>query len=370
MIIIDALEVTGPAKGIFQFIDNVKHEDVTFIIYNFEFNKKRGELFEKEATRLGASLRFLKQRGRNYFSLLTQTTAEVKKQNINIVQTHGFKPTFLGFFVRFICKVRWVCFMHGTTNENLKVRMYNLVDNILQLFSHRTVLVSEAQRQKVLGGNDKRRAHVLHNAVDIDCPMQKSEQPPPIREMYSIPIESKIVVAVGRFSPEKGMDVLIEAFQLLLRQVEGTHLILVGDGQERKAIEAQVQNLGLSDKVHFTGYTKTPGDYVAEADVVALPSRSEGIPNTVLEAMAIGLPVVATAVGGVPEIIQDGLNGRLVPPSQPALLANALAEVLSKPELHRRLSLAGRQRVSDAFSIEARVRKLLALYQDVLDERR
>ncbi len=256
--------------------------------------------------------------------------------------------------------------MHGTTSENIKVKLYNLVDNMLQLAAHRTVLVSNAQRKKVFGGQNVRRVHVLHNAVDISRPMPRSAAPPrSVREIAGIPEDARIVVAVGRFSPEKGMDMLIEAFALLICQVKNVHLLLVGDGQEGPALDAQVVRHGLTGIVHFLGYSATPGDYVAEADVVALPSRSEGIPNVVLEAMAMGKPVVATTVGGVPEIIEDGMSGRLVPPEQPVLFAHGLADVLTDQELYQRFAVEGKRRVQEFFSIEARVGRLEDLYRQI-----
>jgi glycosyltransferase involved in cell wall biosynthesis len=140
----------------------------------------------------------------------------------------------------------------------------------------------------------------------------------------------------------------------------------VGDGQERHALEEQRSRLQLGDLVHFAGYTETPGDYVAESDVLALSSRSEGIPNAVLEAMAMGKPVVATAVGGVPEIIEDGVSGRLVPPERPDLIARALSEVLMDANVYNRLAAQGKRRVEEAFSIRSRVDRLQSLYEDIV----
>ncbi|MEN8258766.1 MAG: glycosyltransferase family 4 protein [Thermodesulfobacteriota bacterium] len=366
MLLIAADTVTGPVKGIFQLIENLSPEVAEIQLYDFQYNDEGETLFLQAVRERGIPVHFLVQKNRSYISLVRQVVQEIKEKNFDVVQTHGYKPTFLGFCGRFLCPVKWVCFMHGTTSENIKVKIYNLIDNMLQLAAHRTVLVSKAQRQKVFGGQNSRRVHVLHNAVDVASPMPMSGSSRSLRQTAEMPDGCKIVVSVGRFSPEKGMDVLLEAFALLIDQVEDVQLLLVGEGQEMTAMEEQVCRLGLTGRVHFPGFSETPGDFVAEADVVVLPSRSEGIPNVVLEAMAMGKPVVATAVGGVPEIIEDGISGRLVPAEHPSLLARGLAEVLSDPEVWQRFAEQGRRRVQDFFSIEARVGRLEDLYRDVL----
>ncbi|HBO43930.1 MAG TPA: hypothetical protein DD670_08365 [Planctomycetaceae bacterium] len=256
--------------------------------------------------------------------------------------------------------------MHGTTTENIKVRVYNWIDNVLQLAADRTILVSHSQRRRVFGGRNEARVHVLHNAVDVDNPMPCSAEAPSLRGRFSIPNGNPIVIAVARLNPEKGIDVLIDAFAILAEQLSNVHLVLVGDGQERRRLEKQCQKRQLNGRVHFAGYSAMPGDLVAEADVLALSSRSEGLPNVVLEAMAMGKPVVATTVGGVPEVIEDGISGRLVPPDQPDLLARALAELCTTPDLRKRLAASGRLRVQEAFSIEGRAAKLQSLYQHLL----
>ena len=369
LLLTSSTNVSGPIKGVLQLVENVKDSSFKYYLYGFRHNNEKDTLFIQAMRERGVPLYLLSQRGRSYIPLVQLFLKEIKEKKIDVVQTHGFKPTFLGFFAKKFCRVKWICFMHGTTNENLKVRFYNLVDNVLQMAAHRTVLVSEAQRRHVYGGHNIKRIHVLHNAVDVDRPMPVSKDRLPVREIFELPDESKIVVTVGRFSPEKGMDILLHSFAMLLRQMDKAHLVLVGDGQERVALETQVQQLRIEKNIHFAGYSETPGDYLVDADAFVLPSRSEGIPNAVLEAMAIGKPVVASAVGGVPEIIEDGITGLLVPPERPDLLADVMVEVLSNNELSQQLAFEGKRRVQELFSIQARINKIRALYSDVLSKK-
>jgi len=357
--------VSGPAKGIFQFFEHLDGKEVKISLYTFCLNESSENLFSRAARERNIPLHLLHQKGRSYVSLIRQTVRDVRREGFDIVQTHGFKPTFLGFFAKMLCKVRWICFMHGTTSEDAKVAFYNLVDAVLQRGADRTVLVSEAQRRRIMGGGNTERVLVLHNAVDLRAPMARSADALSVREFLGVPPDFRVVVTVGRVSPEKGMDVLIQAFRMLRQNVEQVMLVLVGEGQERPSLERQVKALGLDRWVRFTGFTETPGDYLEGADLFVLPSRSEGIPNAVLEAMALGIPVVATAVGGVPEIITDGEDGRLVPPEDPGELAGAMAELLRDPQLRTRFIENGKERVEKAFSIEARVAGLRQIYDEI-----
>ncbi|OQY09054.1 MAG: hypothetical protein B6I30_10410 [Desulfobacteraceae bacterium 4572_187] len=361
---------TGPVKGIIQFLLYADRSQFNFYFFNFRLkNDLHADKFKKDAQQLGIDTYFLNQGRHAYISLIKQAIKIIKNRQINIVQTHGFKPSVIGFFLKLICRVKWICFMHGTTSENFKVKLYNFIDNIVQCFAHRTVIVSEAQRDKIFLGHNHLRVRVLHNAVDFKNPLpNNSKDYSPVQEALKLTSDSKLLVVVGRLSPEKGVDVFIKAFGILAADTPEVHAIIVGDGQELKKLEAQVLKANFQDRIHFVGYSESPGNYINEAYLVVVPSRSEGIPNVVLEAMALGKPVVSTAVGGVPEIIEDGISGRLVPSERPDLLAKAIQEILSNFALYQRISAGGKKRVQIDFEVMGRVRRLLALYDEVLAE--
>ncbi len=366
MIIIATAELSGPAKGVLQLLEALRLHEIPFFLYNFRVNGDPQEKFIRAAHRRDIDVFFLEQRGKSYLSILLQARKEVRSKSINIVQTHGFKPSFIGFVLKYLCRVRWICFLHGTTTENLKVRIYHLLDQVLQFFAHRVILVSEAQRRRLFGGGNEKRVRVLHNAIDPEQPVRVSADdghggPPATRKDGNI-----WLVAVGRLSPEKGFDILMRAFARLVHHRSDLRLVLVGDGQERRDLVRLARRLGVEDLVIFTGYSETPGDYMKQADIVILPSRSEGIPNVALEAMALCKPVVATRVGGTPEVIRHDREGLLVAPGDPEALALAVERLLNDPAKAEMLARNGRERIRADFSPEKRVGCMLALYRELL----
>jgi glycosyltransferase involved in cell wall biosynthesis len=357
----------GPVKGILQFMQNIRESDITFHLFNFRMSNKSTPMkFEQETLKFGIPCGFILMQRYNFILMVVDAIRTVKSRNVNIIQTHGYKPTFIGFCIKYLCGIRWICFMHGTTAENRKVKFYNLLDCVLQRFADQVVLVSESQRSKILGGTDIRRVSVIHNAVNINQPVSVSDKTEYLRQYLKIPDGAYLIAVVGRLSPEKGVDVFIDAFSRAMVINEQIYAVIVGDGQERESLTAQTANQCCTERVFFVGHSNTPGDYMTQADMIVLPSRSEGIPNVALEAMALGKPVIATAVGGTPEVIVDGESGLLVPSEQPEVMAQAILQVVNDSELAKRLSAGARKRVKERFSVESRCNKLIELYRAYL----
>jgi glycosyltransferase involved in cell wall biosynthesis len=167
-----------------------------------------------------------------------------------------------------------------------------------------------------------------------------------------------IGVVAASLSPRKGVDVLLRA----LARLSDASLVVVGSGPDEPELRALAGSLGLDDRVHWVGWSDTPRSYIAAVDVLAVPSREEALPLVILEAMLAGRPVVASAVGSVDEAVVDGATGRLVPPDDPAALADALGALVADAETRERMGACGRQRAVERFSLEAMARSYEALY--------
>jgi glycosyltransferase involved in cell wall biosynthesis len=167
-------------------------------------------------------------------------------------------------------------------------------------------------------------------------------------------------------SPEKGHADLIDAIGIVSGRGHRVSAVLIGDGPERPSLLQQVRTLGLEASVYFPGYINQPERIFEDIDLLVLPSHTEGLPNAALEALAMGVPVLATRVGGTPEVIIDGETGRLVAPRSPEALADSIIEFLANPEPWKRMAIQGRNVVETHFNFQARTRKLEAIYAELV----
>jgi glycosyltransferase involved in cell wall biosynthesis len=185
-----------------------------------------------------------------------------------------------------------------------------------------------------------------------------TSSPPPIAELEG---QGPVIGFVGRLAPEKGVSCLVEAMGKVVKSHPEARLAIVGDGEERPHLEALSESLGISARVFFLGSQDNLPSCIAAMDIVVLPSLSEGFGLAAVEAMSAGRPVVASAVGGLVEIIKDGATGFLVPPNDPDALAARLTTILSDPDLAAELGSAGQKRVQE-WSAEEGVNNTEAWY--------
>ena len=226
---------------------------------------------------------------------------------------------------------------------------------------------SPSCREELLAaGFPAERIHVIANGVDIALfrPDPAAEAAPPLKTL-----EGPLVLYTGRLIEAKGLLDLLEAWPLLLREVPRAHLVLVGSGPLEEEIRRRVGSPPLAGQVHLTGEVSDVRPYLRAASAFAFPSWAEGLPNALLEAMAMGLPCVATDIPAIRDLIHDGEDGLLVRMKDPGALAATLCRLLSEPSLAARLGRAGRKRVEAEFSLERQVDRLAALYRDLCARR-
>lgn len=276
----------------------------------------------------------------------------------DILQTHGYKANVLAALVNVRARRPWVAFLHGETWESRKVRFYFAMERLAIRRADRIVVVShQMARALESGGIPPSKLRVIHNACLINPPTDDGAagydgNVPPI------------IGVVGRLSYEKGVDIALEVHRRVVRQHPSARLWVIGEGPEQMRLARLADRLGLSPSVDWLGYQEEMGPLYQRMAVLLLASRSEGLPNVALEAMAHGVPVVATAAGGVPEIISDGQTGFLVPSGDPQGLAARVVELLADVQLRRRLGHAARDEVRTRFSLEARCQALARLYDE------
>ena len=249
----------------------------------------------------------------------------------NVLCCHGYKANLLGRAAARRAGTVSISVSRGWTGENVKVRVYEAVDRFHLRYMDRVVCVSEGQAKKVRRtGVPAKKISVIRNAARLDA----FAAPDPdyrrqLGDLFPEPDpQAFYIIAAGRLSPEKGFQVLVEAAAIVCAAIPSTRFVLFGEGGLQPVLEARIAALGLKEYFLLAGFRNDLDRWLPWADLVVIPSFTEGLPNVALEASAAGVAVVATAVGGTPEVIRDGHTGYLVPAGEPAKLARRMIELL------------------------------------------
>lgn len=292
-----------------------------------------------------------------------------RKISPDIIWTNNTKSHFLVYLSGIHRGAEWIAFHHGYTKEARRTTIYNELDRLSLPHAQRVVTVcndfaDQLRKKGVAAG----RIKVLRNPIRLSPPLPPSEMTA-LRDQLGLTTAS-LLLSVGRLSLEKGHADLVRAMEML-RKAKGDshnpHLIIVGDGPERQNLEKLCSGLGLKPWVTFTGYQSDVRPYYAIADLFVLPSHSEGSPNVLLEAIAAGLPIVATAVGGLPEVLTNEVNALLVPRQDVAQLANALERLLNDGALRQRLAENGKE-ILTQHDPQLYFRKVMGVFEEVIGE--
>ena len=329
-----------------------------------------GAPFLEKLQAAGVSARMLSHANPHFARMVADVVGELRAQGTELLVCHGYKADVLGWIAARIAGVAVICVSRGWTGHTRKVRLNEALDRFALRLMRHVVCVSEGQALKVRrAGVPADRVRVIRNAIDasrftgVDAGGRLA-----LQCLFATP-RTLIVVAVGRLSPEKGFDRLIEAAGIVAGEVPSVGFVLIGDGPDRAALEALVGASGLQGSVVFAGFRSDVDRLVQGADALAQSSYTEGLPNVVLEACAAGIPVVATDVGGTGEVVQDGVNGYLVPPGDSSALAERLIQLLCSPELRATMGALGRERIRADFSFEHQCAQYEELFTTLRDTR-
>lgn len=233
---------------------------------------------------------------------------------------------------------------------------------LLRRFVDINIALDDVMESELLGA-EFRRERVLRmiNGIEVERFSRRTEKP---AAKTALSLAGKtVLIFVGRLAPQKALPDLLMALQTARKTCPKLHLLLIGDGEERKALENQVRALGLTPHVTFVGNVDTVQRYLDAADIFVLPSLAEGISNALLEAMTAGLASIATAVGGTPEVLEQGACGLVLPPSRPDLFAAAIVGLATNPAEITRLGEAARNRIMQTYAFHVVGNQYIELYQ-------
>jgi L-malate glycosyltransferase len=292
-----------------------------------------------------------------------------RRQKVEMVHAHQYTPFFYATAARTFGRPPPVLFTeHGRWFPDYPRRKRILFNRLMLRRSDRVVGVGAAVREALIRneGLAPNRVAVIHNGVDLTTFNADSSVRSSIRSDLDVLPEHFAVFQVARLDHLKDHLTAIRTVERVARQQPNIRLLLVGEGPEQATIAREIRKRGLSDQVRLLGLREDVAKILQAADLFLLTSVSEGIPVTVLEAMATGLAVVATGVGGVPEVVVSGITGLLAPAGDDAALAEAILHVLENPAARQQMGSLGRQRVADLFSQQRMHSLYCRLYEEML----
>jgi len=294
--------------------------------------------------------------------------AYLRGQSVDLVHTQLEWSNILGPAMSRALGLPSVATLHNEAElEGKAARRLRLMQFVLRHLSARIICVCEPLRkdEMVRFGIPAEKLVTLHNGIDLAAfreatPDQRRE----IRRSFNLPERAPVIITVAVLRPQKGVSTMLDAMPEILRRVPDAHYLIVGDGPLRADLTAAAAPFG--GRVVFAGLRMDIPAVLQAADLFVLPSLFDPLPTVLMEAMAAGLPIVATAVDGVPEMITPEMNGVLVPPNAPAALADACARLLSAPDAARAMGARGRVVAERRFSASAHASRLGALYDQAI----
>lgn len=329
-----------------------------------DLRKPHLELHEA-AGREGVPTRLIRCRHAVDLYAVRQIRQVLLEDKIDIMHCHGFKADFHGLLAGRLVGIPLVATNHLWTGSNRIVRWYEWLDGFVLRFFDRVVAVSAPIRDDLTrAGVALRRVAIIPYGICLDGDVVPS--PEALRSEFGLKPGEIIIGVIARLSPEKGHCHLLRAAQMVLQQEPRARFLSVGDGPLRSMLEQEVEARGLKGSVVFAGVRRDMPRIYALLDLVVSASLREGLPLSLLEALAAGCPVIATRVGDVPRIVRDGITGILVEPGDEAGLAQAILDLLKDASLRDKLGQEGKRLVEEYFTAERMARDYATLYGDIL----
>jgi glycosyltransferase involved in cell wall biosynthesis len=324
------------------------------------------ETLREKASALEAPLLSVPDRGPWDWRVVTRLLEICRRERVNIWHGHDYKSNALGLLLRRFWPMRLVTTVHGWVKQTRRTPLYYRVDEMCLPRYEAVVCVSEDLRDRCLArGVDPSRCLLIENGIDTEDFSRRTDIAS-AKQRFGVPPGRLVVGAVGRLSAEKGFDRLIRAAERLIRAGHEMEVWIVGEGDAAPMLTGLANQLGIGDRVRLLGYQSDPRPVYEAMDLFALSSLREGLPNVVLEALAMEVPVVATRVAGVPRLIRDGETGVLVEPGSIDDLAAGLVRLLGDVDSRDRMAAAGRQFVTEHYSFAVRMQKIRAIYDRLL----
>ena len=323
-------------------------------------------VLERQAAKAGAPLIAIPDRGPADWRIVPKLLKICRDENVAVWHGHDYKTNALGLLLNRFWPMRLVTTLHGWVKRTARTPLYYRIDRLCLRHYERVFCVSDdlfaaARRSGVAA----RRCVLLENGIDTG-EYARRRSTAEAKLALGFPPDEFLIGAVGRLSPEKGFDILLRSVKSLRDRGANVRLLLVGEGDDRTRLEALTAELGLRDVVQFAGWQSNTKPYFEAMDVFALSSLREGLPNVLLEAMALGVPCVATRIAGVPKLIEHDVSGWLVEPGDAESLADGISRLVGHSDLSSRYADAARRTITERYDFSRRTTRLADAYDELL----
>jgi glycosyltransferase involved in cell wall biosynthesis len=358
----------GPEKTILnspRFIRN--HGFDAHVVYLCPPADSIGDKLRSKGKEAECDLHIIPDRGPFDWRTVREVIRVCKQHKISLLQTHDYKSNAIGLIVRRFHRCAMATMLHGWTDMSGRMPLYKRIDQWCLPYFEKLIcvsedLVDECHRLRI----PSHKVHLIHNGIDTNQ-FQRTLTRSEAKRRVGAYEDRLLIGSVGRLSPEKGFLQLIEVVSNL-RQVHPIpiDLWIAGDGPQRDELESAIERLGLNDSVRLLGQRNDLRDFYQAMDMFLLNSIREGLPNVLLEAMAMETPVIATAIAGIPKLISHRIDGLLISPGKPQELQSAIEELLVSEEKRHALTVHARCKIEQDYSFEKRIEKVVAIYNNLL----
>lgn len=354
--LIDTYRIGGPGKTILNSARLIDRSEFEVHVASFTSVAPGRNEFADAVRQAGIPYLELREERRLDLSHLTQLRAYLRREGIQILHTHGYRTDVLGYVASRGLPTAIVTTHHGWIRNNRRQELLTRLARRVCARLDGVELVSEQLRVELPAHvRDSARVAVVHNGIVLDDyePQGMREQ---VRAAHGISPGETLIGIFGRLSVEKGCLEAVDALQAVVAGRPSVRAVFVGEGPLRDEVQRRIEAHGLARAVQIVPHQRRLQPFYEAIDMLLSPSHTEGLSNVILEALACRRPVVATRVGGTPEILADGVSGLLVAPRRPSALAAAVEQVLNDEALKQRLIQGGLARVRNGFSFAARMR--------------
>lgn len=378
--ILTPIEFGGAEKVSLNFLKHVNRDSFNIRLLLLLRPWEKTNLFLEKAQQLNYPIDEIpvakrpRSQGTDYPRILRsfgQIFSILKNGSFDLIHTHGYFADILGIISAGLLRIPVISTCHGFIESDRKLALYICLDRFVLGFSDRIVAVSaDIQQNLTKSGIRSKRIKVIPNAVETEigeasCFNNRHS----VRERFGFSDTDFVLGYVGRLSQEKGLLYLIEAVSLARKRDCPARLLIIGEGSQEDELQDFARKRGLEDHVVFAGFQSDVVQFFPGMDLFVLPSLTEGTPMALLEAMAHGIPAIASAVGQIPEIINFGKSGILVKPEDSEELSDKIVFLHNNPLMRESLAKAGQQRVKSQFDVKNWARQIENEYLSLIENR-